>query len=138
MGEHPRIPSPGYPWPPSRHSLLCYPYKLLYSTLRFAYIYSGYIQQLSFIIFTHTVGLEKNRTKTVALWSVLRSRAPAPVFSPFNPVLRSRAIFPRLRLQIFFFWLRLQVKTFGSGSTYKSLAPTGSGSKNKQLLIQNI
>ena len=52
-------------------------------------------------------------------------------------VLRSRAIFPRLRLQIFFFCLRLQVKIFASGSTYKCSAPTGSGS-NKQIFIQNI
>ena len=37
----------------------------------------------------------------------------------------------------FFFRLRLQVTNFGSGSTYKSSAPTGSGFK-KQILIQNI
>ena len=41
---------------------------------------------------------------------------------PLLTVLRSRAMFPRLRLQIFF-RLQLQVKNFGSGSTYKSSAP---------------
>ena len=34
----------------------------------------------------------------------------------------------------YFFPARLQVKKFGSGSTYKSSAPTGSGSK-KPILI---
>ena len=32
-----------------------------------------------------------------------------------RPVLRSRAIYRRLRLQIIFFWLRHQVKNIGSG-----------------------
>ena len=52
------------------------------------------------------------------------------IFRQWCAVLRSWAIFPRLRLQ---------VKIIGSSSTHESSAPTGScsGSK-KQILIQNI
>ena len=39
---------------------------------------------------------------------------------------------------IFFFRLGLQVKNFGSGSTYKSLAPTGSGSKKQIFLTKHV
>ena len=81
-------------------------------------------------------GLGKSRCCCLPRWvDVLlflpvgcNSRYVCTALMLYKSVLRSRAIFPRLRRQ---------VKNFGSGSTNKSSAPTGSDSQ-KQILIQNL